>query len=173
MSYCLKKGWHAFCGLGCWRWHGYGYWVLKSKCEGKFVNLKFNNDFVETYKATTDSHKSERQPSTSSCEESLECPEDIGVPIQKDGSQSHVSKHCDEEDDIWREVRVNICGVQGPSQIQTVVCFMLCTVCSLVQNRLQVAYLVWSWVLYSCWLSCGISYRFTVLFIFTKSKGRI
>jgi len=90
---------------------------------GKFVNLKLNNDFVETYKTTTDSHKSERQPSTSSCEESLECPEDIGVPIQKDGSQPHVSRHCDEEDDdIWREVSINIFGVQGPSQIQTVVC---------------------------------------------------
>jgi hypothetical protein len=94
---------------------------------------------------TSDSHKSERQPSTSSCEEGLECPEDIGVPIQKDGSQSHVSRHCDvEDDDIWREVSVNIFGVQGPSQIQTVVCLVLCTVWSLVQNRLQVAYLMWS-----------------------------
>jgi len=91
--------------------------------------LKFNNDFVETYKATTISHKSERQPSTSSCEESLECPEDIGVPIQKDGSQSHVSGQCaEEDDDIWREVSIIIFGVQGPSQIQIVVCLMLCTV---------------------------------------------
>lgn len=73
--------------------------------------MKFNNDFVETYKAKTNSHKSERQPSTSSCEESLESPEDIGVPIQKDGLQSHVSRHCDEEDDIWREVSANIFGV--------------------------------------------------------------
>lgn len=105
--------------------------------------MKFNNDFVETYKATTGSRKSERQPSTSSCEESLECPEDTGVPIQKDGSQSHVSRHCDEEDDdIWREVSVNIFGVQGPSQIQTVVCLMLFTVWSLVQYGLQVAYLM-------------------------------
>jgi len=69
----------------------------------------------------------------------------MGVPIQKDGSQSHVSRHCDEEDDdIWREVSVNIFGVQGPSQIQTVVCLMLCTVWSSVQNRLQVACLLWS-----------------------------
>lgn len=111
-----------------------------------FVNFKCNNDFVENYKATLDSHKSERQPSTSSCEDSLECPEDIGVPIQKDGSQSHVSRHCNEEDDedIWREVIVNIFGVQGPSQIQTVVCFMLCTVWCFVQNRLQVACIMWS-----------------------------
>ena len=112
---------------------------------GTFVNLKCNNDFVETYKATPESHKSERQPSTSSCEEGLECPEDIGVPIQKDGSQSHVSRHCDEEDDddIWREVIVNVFGVQGSSQIQTVVCLMLFTLWCLVWNRPQVACLMW------------------------------
>lgn len=120
-------------------------WLQILSCEGKFVNLTFNNDFAETYKVTTDSHKSERQLSTSNCEESLECPEDIGVPIQKDGSQSHVSRHCDEEDDdIWREVSTSIFGVEGPSHIHTVVCLVLCTVWSLVQNRLQVACLMWS-----------------------------
>lgn len=81
---------------------------------GTFVHFYFNNDFVETYETTPDSRKGERQPSTSSCEESLECPEDNGVSIQKDTSQSHVSRHCDEdEDDIWREVTWSVVCIQG------------------------------------------------------------
>jgi hypothetical protein len=106
---------------------------------GTFVNLKCNNDFSENCKATLDSHKSERHPSTSSCEESLECPEDIGVPIQKDGSQSLVSRHCDEEEDedIWREVIVNIFGAQGSSQIRllSVSCCVLCGVWYRIDSR--------------------------------------
>jgi hypothetical protein len=99
--------------------------------------LKFNNDFVETYKAKIDSHKSERQPSTSSCEESLESPEDIGVPIQKDGLQSHVSRHCDEEDDIWREVSAHIFGVWvlHKSRQLSVSCCVLCGVWYRIDSR--------------------------------------
>jgi hypothetical protein len=45
---------------------------------------------------------------TSSCQENLESQEQVGVPILKNGSQSHFGVNCGgdggDEDDIWREV---------------------------------------------------------------------
>jgi hypothetical protein len=50
-----------------------------------------------------DYHESEREAYPNSCEERLECQDEIGVPVQKNSSQSHFS--ADHEDDsVWREV---------------------------------------------------------------------
>jgi hypothetical protein len=73
------------------------------------VNLKYNY-FVETSQTALGSYKTGKQVSTSSCQENLESQEQNGVPILKNGSQSHFSVNCvsggggDDEDDIWREV---------------------------------------------------------------------
>jgi hypothetical protein len=74
------------------------------------VNLKYNC-FVESSQTALGSCKTGKQVSTSSCQENLESQEQIGVPILKNGSQSHFSVNCgggggddDDEDDIWREV---------------------------------------------------------------------
>jgi hypothetical protein len=68
------------------------------------VNLKYNY-FIESSEAALGSYKTEKQVSTSSCKENLESREEIGVPILKNGSQSHFSVNCGgDDDDIWREV---------------------------------------------------------------------
>jgi hypothetical protein len=76
------------------------------------INLK-HTYFVESSETALCSCKSRKQGSSSICEETVQSQEDIGVPILKNGSQSHfIVNSCggegddenDNDDDIWREV---------------------------------------------------------------------
>jgi hypothetical protein len=72
------------------------------------VNLIYNY-FVESSQTALGCYKTRKEVSASSCQENLESQEQIGVPILKNGSQSHFNLNCGsggdhDEDDIWREV---------------------------------------------------------------------
>ncbi|XP_023719871.1 la-related protein 1 isoform X3 [Cryptotermes secundus] len=60
----------------------------------------------ESSQTSLGSRQAEKEVSASSCQENLESREQIGVPILKNGSQSHFGVNCGgDEDDIWREVK--------------------------------------------------------------------